>query len=202
MSDENWYRNCDWTPEIEAAFTQRIGKARAQKAQYLMLQGQALISRHPDVAARLLRQSIALENEFHLNQANCYLGLAELASGNVDAALTAYEAALEAQLRFPFVQTGAPLDYAFAVAWFARSERYEAALQILEAVKPSVFPGADFQVHSAHALILADLGSENDARTKAHSALATFPDAVDASWGGVDTAELRERLRSIAALTA
>jgi hypothetical protein len=155
---EGWYRNREWTPAIEAEFEKRISRGRVQKAQHLMLRGQALIANHPGIAAGLLQRSIALEDEYHLNQANCYLALAQLALGDVEAALQAYEAALEAQLRFRFVQTSAPLDYAFAVAWFGRSERYPAAIPIFEAVKPSVFPGANLQADAAHALILADMG--------------------------------------------
>lgn len=198
---EQWYRNKDWNAEVEAEFEQRIARGRTQKAQHLMLQGQALIERHPDVAARLLERSIGCNDEFHLNQANCYLAMAQLALGNIEAALLAYEAALEAQLRVRFVQTSAPLDYAFAVAWFGRAERYPVALPILEAVQPSIFPGANLQADSARALILADLGEAEEARGRAVTALADFPDIGDAEpeWAGVNLAELRRRLESIAA---
>ena len=200
---EDWYRNRDWTPEIETAFEQRIARSRAQKAQHLMLQGQALIANHPGIAVDLLKRSIALENEFHLNQANCYLALARLALGEIEAALQAYEAALEAQLRFRFVRSSAPLDYAFAVAWFGRSERYSAALPMLEAMKPSVFPGADLQAHAAHALILDQLGRAEDARTSAKAALADMPEGLDeAAWAGISFGQLRDRLEAIAATPA
>ena len=153
---EQWYRNRDWDAEIAAAFEAKIARGRTQKAQHLMIQGQALIARHPAIAVELLQRSIALDDEYHVNQANCYLAMAYLALGQVDAALGAYVAALEAQLRLPNIQSSAPLDFAFIVAWFARADHYPAALPILAAVKPSPFPGADFQAHAAHALILAD----------------------------------------------
>ena len=137
---EQWYRNRDWNADIAAAFEAKIARGRAQKAQHLMIQGQALIERHPDVAVGLLERSIALDDEYHLNQANCYLAMAHLARGEVDAALAAYVAALEAQLRLPNIRSSAPLDYAFIVAWFARADHYPAALPILAAVKPSVSP--------------------------------------------------------------
>ena len=196
---EDWYRNRDWTPEIETAFEQRIARSRAQKAQHLMLQGQALIANHPDIAVGLLERSIALENEFHLNQANCYLALAHLALGRIEKTLQAYEAALEAQLRFRFVRSSAPIDYAFVVAWFGRSDRYPTALPILEAMKPSIFPGADLQAHAAHALILDGLCRTEEARTKAKAALADMPEGVDeAAWAGISFGELRDRLGAIA----
>ena len=137
---EQWYRNRDWDPQIAAAFEAKIARGRSQKAQHLMIQGQALIARHPDVAIDLLRRSIALENEFHVNQANCYLAMAHLARGDIDAALAAYLAALEAQLRMPNIRSSAPLDFAFIVAWFGRADHYPAALPILAAVKPSQIP--------------------------------------------------------------
>lgn len=199
MSEE-WYRNRDWSPEIQADFERRIARSRTQKAQYLMLQGMALIERHPDVAASLLERSIALEDDFHLNQANCQLALARLAVNDVDGALKAYEDALEAQLRLPNVQTSAPLDYSFAVAWFGRKERYAIALPILEAIQPSIFPGANFQADTAHALILADMGKAERAKRKAVDVLRDWPDGVDeASWAGISFAALRHRLTGIAA---
>ena len=199
---EQWYRNRDWSPEIEAEFEKRIARGRSQKAQHLMIQGMALIPRHPDVAARLLERSIALEDDFHLNQANCQLALARLAQGDVEGALRAYEAALEAQLKRPNIQTGAPLDYAFTVAWFERSERYELALTILEALKPSIFPGANFQADAAHSLILSDLGRAAEAKCKAQAVLQDVPDDEQAVWAGISMAELGRRLRTIAELPA
>jgi tetratricopeptide (TPR) repeat protein len=199
MSDEHWYRNRDWNEEIEARFEQRIARARGQKAQYLMIQGQALIANHPEIAVRLLERSIALNDDFHVNQANCNLALAHLALGEVDRALEAYEAAIEAQLRFPNIQTGAPLDYAFAVALFKRSDRYVLALPILEAVGPSIFPGANFQANAAHALILAHLDRGEEARAKADDALEAMSHEWDAAdWAGISMSELRRRLETIA----
>ena len=199
MSEE-WYRSRDWSPAIEAEFEKRIAKGRSQKAQHLMIQGMALIERHPDVASRLLERSIALEDDFHLNQANCQLALARLAQGEVEGALHAYEAALEAQLKRPNIQTGAPLDYALTVAWFGRRERYELALTILEAVEPSIFPGANFQADAAHSLILADMGEAERAKKKAADVLRDWPAGVDmANWAGISFAALRHRLTGIAA---
>ena len=202
---EQWYRHRDWNEEIAAGFETRIARSRAQKAQYLMIQGQALTERHPDVAITLLERSIALDNDYFLNQANCYLAMAHLATGEVDAALAAYLAALEAQLRLPNFQSSAPLDYAFVVAWFARADHYPAALPILEAVKPSIFPGADFQATAAHALILADVGRDADARDKARAALADEPEVPEGpgttAWGGISMADLHRRLMAIAGQT-
>jgi tetratricopeptide (TPR) repeat protein len=198
---ENWYRNRDWTPDIAADFEKRIARARTQKAQYLMLQGYALIERHPDIAAEMLERSIALDDSFFLNAANCYLAAARLALGDVEGALTAYEAALEAQLRLPNVRTSAPLDYAFTVAWFGRKEQYELALTILEAVQPSVFKGANAQAYAAHALILADLDRVELARITAKSALSELP-REEPDWGGISIGEMRRRLEAIAAIPA
>lgn len=199
MSDEDWYRNRDWNEDIETRFEQRIGRARGQKAQYLMIQGHALISNHPAIAVRLLERSIALNDDFHVNQANCNLALAHLALGQVDRALVAYEAAMEAQLRFPHIQSGAALDYAFVVAVFKRSDRYDFALQILEAIRPSIFLGTNFQADAAHALILAHLARDAEARAKAHEALEAMSHDWDgADWAGISLSELRRSLEAIA----
>lgn len=198
MSEE-WYRNRHWDAEIEAAFETRIARSRSQKAQCLMIQGQALIEHHPGVAVQILARSIALDDEFHLNRANCYLAMAHVALGDIDAALAAYEAALEAQVRLPNFQTGAALDHAFIVAYFSRSERYSAVLPVLEAVQPSIFANTDFQVHAAHALILGDIGQGDEARVKAIAALAEFPrDAGGALGLGISFDDLRRRLVTLA----
>lgn len=198
---EQWYRNRDWDAAIAGAFEAKIARGRAQRAQHLMIQGQALIERHPDVAVGLLQRSIARDDECHLNQANCYLAMAHLALGEVDAALAAYVAALEAQLRVPNIRSSAALDYAFVVAWFARADHYPTALPILAAIKPSRFPGADFQALAAHALILADVGSDDDARDRARAALADAPvepEGEGEAWGGISMADLHRRLEAIA----
>ena len=194
-----WYRNSDWNAAIESEFEERIARSRSQKAQYLMLQGQALVERHPEVAVRLLERSIAQGDDFFLNQANCHLAAAQMALGNPEAALAAYEAALEAQLRMPNIQTSAPLDYAFLVAWTRSADRYPGALAMLDAVSVSFIPSADFQADAAHALILAELGQIDRASERAAKALAEFPDeADDAEWGGIHLGELRSRLSKIA----
>ena len=71
-------------------------------------------------------------------------------------------------------------------------------MHFLEAVQPSVFEGADFQAHAAHALILGARGRE-DASAKARSAINGIPDDVDGvMWAGISFGELRERLTAIA----
>ena len=199
---EQWYRNRDWDAEIAAAFEAKVARGRSQKAQHLMIQGQALIERHPEVAVGLLKRSIALDDNFHINQANCYLATAHLALCDVDAAMAAYVAALKAQLRMPNIRSSAALDYAFIVAWFARADHYPAALPILAAVEPSNFPRADFQALAAHALILADVGRNAEASGKARAALADEPEEPEgpgtAEWAGISMRELHLRLKSIA----
>ena len=114
----DWYRKTEWSEVIAAEFETRLARSRTQKAQYLSLQGQALIATNPRVAVGLLERAVALNDEFETTRAAGYLAQARLALGEIDGALAAYEFALGAQLRQPNIVGGAAADYAF--------ERWEA----------------------------------------------------------------------------
>src|SRR5687768_2981782 len=111
----DWYRKTEWSEGIAAGFETRLARSRSQRAQYLSLQGQALIATEPRVAVGLLERAVALNDGFETTRAAGYLAQARLALGDVDGALAAYEFALEAQLRQPNIIGAAAADYAFVV---------------------------------------------------------------------------------------
>jgi len=57
MSD--WFRNEDWSPEIEEQFFRKLGRARSQKAQYLRVQAYTLRKTRPEIALKLLETYFA-----------------------------------------------------------------------------------------------------------------------------------------------
>lgn len=205
MSDEHWYRNAEWGPQIEAAFNAKLGRSRSQKAQYLRIQGSTLKETHPAVAIELFDRCIAMDDPFqtahaHLDQAHAYVVL-----GDIEGALTSLEAAIDSERRFPICRTSAPFDYTMMVALYRRSERYDAALKILDRLGAGPFALNDFQAQAARALIFWERGEHDRARRAAEQALVA--EAVDIGWipgfpdvGIVPTTDnaLSQRVREIA----
>lgn len=205
MSDEHWYRNTEWGPDIEAGFNARLARSRSQKAQYLRIQGSFLTSTHPAVAINLLERCIAMNDEFHVANAHLNTAEAHVALGDIEGALRSLEAAMDQQARFPMSRTSAPFDYCMLVALHNRTERYDAALAILEDLGAGPFASTDFQAQSALALILWERGSRKRACEAAERALAA--EAVETGWipgfpdvGVVPSSDnpLSERVRQIA----
>ena len=205
MSDDHWYRNTDWNDEIAARFELRLARSRTQKAQYLLIQGNILANGFPAVAATLFERSIAIGDEFHLARAQNGLALARLALGDIDAALAAYEAALETEFRLPTMRTSALADYVFAVAWHLRAERYPLVEDILAAARPSPFPGTDLQLDAARALIASGSGRSAEAASLASAVLAELAQlgvttTFVGSFCGFSPSDLMRRLEPIAAV--
>jgi len=180
MSEEHWYRNTDWTPDIEAAFDAKLARTRSQKAQYLRIQGSILKNSHPKVALALFQRCIDLGDEYHIAHAHLDSGHAHLMLDDVDAALASLEAAMEQERRFPMFRTGAPFSYCFLVGCFRRDERYDAALAILDGLGSGPFASTDFEAQAARALILWERGRLDEARDAADEALAAA--SVEVGW--------------------
>ena len=205
MRSEDWYRNKCWDAEVEAAFNDKLSRARSQKAQYLRIQGSLLKESAPDAAIELLMRSIEEGDDFHIAHAHLDIAHANCVSGNVDAALEALEAVLEQEERQPNVRTTAAYDFAFLVALHQRQERYDRALALLEREGAGFFATMLFEAEAARALIYAARGNHALARQAARKALAA--EAVKEGWipgypdvGVVPANEspLLDRLRTIA----
>ena len=193
----DWYRKTEWSEVIAAEFETRLARSRTQKAQYLSLQGQALIATNPRVAVGLLERAVALNDEFETTRAAGYLAQARLALGEIDGALAAYEFALGAQLRQPNIVGGAAADYAFVIGWFERRDRLDAALPIVEAIPTVSVFGPDPQMLATRALVFDLAGRRGEARQAAEAALPHFDMLGDADALGISVSGLRERLADI-----
>src|SRR6266704_2179658 len=102
MSSDDWFRNIDWNHRVEAAFFEKLRRAR-RKEQYLRIQASTLASSHPKVALRLLEEYFKLDDDFDHAQAYVDRATAYLAIGNPDNAIQAYEDALTREEVFPNV---------------------------------------------------------------------------------------------------
>jgi tetratricopeptide (TPR) repeat protein len=193
----DWYRNREWNADIAAAFEAKLARAR-RKAEYLSLQGQSLIGSAPETARELLRRAVSEDDKFETVRALAYLAQANLALGDVAAALDAYEHAIERQLECPNIVAVSLADYAFAVGYWRRTERLPVVAQLADALPVEGLFGPDPQALAARAMIRALIGHAGAAED-ARRALELMADWPDVAALGIGIAELRERMAEIAA---
>ena len=193
-----WYRNEDWSEAIAKDFERRLARSRSQKAQYLSLQAYHLLARHPDVARDLAQRAVDLNDEFETARALSFVALANLALENIDGALDAYESGLRYQMDHPGICAVQPVDYAFVVGIFGRTDRLPAALPIIEALPDEGVFGPDPQISAAKALVFALAGMEGQARYHAAQALRLMKEIPEVASLGIETGELRGRLAMLA----
>ena len=156
MGRDDWYRNTTWDSAVAEAFEAKFRRAR-DKAQYLRIQAHTLASTHPNVTLQLLDRYFALGEHFDMAQAYVDRANAYLELGDIEAAFSAYEAALVRERVFPRLITNARTDYPYLVALLRAEHRYPSALAIIHAFpQPSEFPAHRFKLHAAAAMILAD----------------------------------------------
>ena len=198
MSD--WYRRTDWDEQIEVDFEARLARARpSSRAQYLSLQGYALIASRPEQAEALLQRAVDAEDQFETPRAACYLALSRVAQGKIDAAISAYDIAIEAERRNPAFRSSGGIDQALLIALHERRDRYHQALDQLALAMADDWSLAGLEALAAEAIIRNELGDRDDAQPKAQAALAQIPaDATGLEWAGISFDDLRKRLEVIA----
>lgn len=205
MGRGNWWRNVSWNEEIEAAFFNKLARAR-NKTWYLRNQAAAIASNCPEVALRLLDQYFASGGDLQEAEAHFYRARAHIALRDMDAAVLAFEATLAREDAVPNFLTWAFHELPVLIATERMSARYDRAVEVLTQHKDRLtFPVQFYQWHGALALILHEQGRTSEARNEAHNAL----EAADMTDSGFryhptlglvsDTAdEFGKRLRDIA----
>ena len=171
MTDDRWFRNKSWDPDIAAAFEEKLRRAR-RKGQYLRIQASYLAQAHPQVALELLDRYFALGDDFDQAQAHVDRAQAYLAIGQVEDAFASYEAALRREEEFPNLRTGAYLELPYQIALQGAAHRYDQAIALLsQAGERLLFPVDHFVFHATKAIIFSAQGNLGDARTEASPAL-------------------------------
>ena len=185
----DWFRNTDWNEDIEAAFFERLGRARSQRDQYIVIQALTLAESHPKVALRLVDFYFETRTDtFDDGRARLAAARARFADGGYEEALDEFEVALSKQNSGGSMYVASPLQFAFLAARYRSSKHYASALDLLRDLPP---PRPDalepaYQYHAASALLLSETGQDPaGARMNADIALSlpealigTFPDML------------------------
>jgi tetratricopeptide (TPR) repeat protein len=205
VARDAWFRNAEWNSDIEAAFFAKLKRAR-DKSQYLRVQACTLAATHPRIALRLLDQYFTLGDNFDAAQAHVDRATAFLSVGQVEDALTSYEAALSVEAKRPHYQTQASLDLPFLIACQGIVARYEQALDLLDRHQSRLSFAVDyFCWHTSRALISSAVGATAEAKAQARLALAAaekdhsgFRYHPSVGLVGDSYQQIRQRLASLA----
>ena len=173
MNPPDWFRNTEWTPEIEEQFNTKLKRAK-DKPQYLNIQAGLLTLHHPRIALGLLDQYFEFaENIFrsgaYVSQAHAWISL-----NDFENAVGSYRLAISREAEFPHYKTNAYVEFPFFVATQGLSKYFNEALSVLASRESDLaFPLNHFKFHAASALILSEQGEPAKAVIHAQQALST-----------------------------
>jgi tetratricopeptide (TPR) repeat protein len=205
MVHTEWFRNEEWTPEIEEQFNTKLKRAK-DKPQYLNIQAGLLTKSHPRIALALLDRYFEFaENIFrasaYVNQAHSWITL-----NDFENAVCSYRLAVSREAEFPHYKTNAYVDFPFFVATQGISQYFNEALSVLTSRESDLaFPINHFKFHTASALIHSKLGESAKAAGHAHQALLAaeanhsgFHNHPNLGLVGTSYTDLRTQLTKIA----
>ena len=172
MGSEDWYRNKNWTPEIESEFLEKLRRAR-DKSQYLRIQASYLAKSHPNATLDLLERFFSLPDNPEQAQAFSDAAIAYLALGQTGEAIASLRKALKRERQPLSNKTQAGSQFALLVAEQSLESHFDEALGVLAEAQSDLFlRSMQFEWHAAYSLIYAARGERENAREHATQALA------------------------------
>ena len=192
----DWYRNTEWNEEIETDFFTRLGRARSQRDQYIVLQALTIAESHPKVALRLVDLYFDTRTDnFDDGRARLAASRARFADGGYEKALDEYQETLAGRGDDASLYVSSPIEFAFLAARYRSAKHYVAALDHLSNLPPpeSHLSEPVFRFHAARALLLQETGRDPaNARMDANVVLK-LPEVLT-----VQFSDMIWRIRSIA----
>lgn len=192
----DWYRNTEWNEEIEKDFFDRLGRARSQRDQYIVIQALTLADSHPKVALRLVDFYFETRTDsFNDGRARIAATQARFADGGYEKALDEYQAVIEGQSDGGSLIVGSPVEFAFLAARYRSTKHYAAALDQLTDLPPPK-PGINdlvFRFHAARALLLHETGRDPVTARRDANMILDLPEATTSHFS-----DMIWRIRGIA----
>lgn len=190
MMTTDWFRNTQWTPEIEAAFEARLSRSRWQRGEYLRIQALTLADTHKpeyaEPAIALARRQLELSPTgvyaagVHATIAKAYITL-----GRAESAIEAFRCAVRSELARPNVRGYCYIDFAWFVATTGLEAHYEEAIAAMgQNMQPGdlALPSTQYRYFGALALISAEAGDLQNARRMALNALSAASQERGPFW--------------------
>ena len=186
MTSDDWFRRTTWTDDDRTDFNVRLKRARRHnRPQYLRIQAVHLSGAGNHAAALELLDRFLEIDDGGIDLAQSQLQRAEslLATGNVDDAINAFRASLDAERNRPNVQTDAWLLFPWFIVETQAVDLYAEASDILTEFanhRSPTFPISEYRFHCVKAVLLAHGDDREQASVHAKKAVA----ASDAKHSG------------------
>lgn len=186
----DWYRNTEWNEEIAADFFERLGRARSQRDQYIVIQALSLAASHPNASLALIDYYFETRtDDFDDHRARMAQTQAHFALGGYEKALDNYLAIMRGEDAERDLYVGSPIEFAFLAARHRSQRHYDAALEHLSQIERPSEKALDpqFRYCAAQAILLHETGRDPArAQVEAEHALA-MPETLtnlypDVAW--------------------
>lgn len=179
MTKVDWFRQIEWTSEIEAEFEQRLSRSRGQRSEYLRVQALTLADQNvpslAQVAINLARRQLELSaTGIGAAQMWATIATAYVTLGQRNDALDAYRQSIRLEANRPNVRGGHYIDFAWYAATNSMVEIYQEVLAAIDnnmQERDLVFPATQFRYFGALALIADDSKDRDEARRLAQKAI-------------------------------
>lgn len=190
MTGTDWFRNAQWSPEIEQQFEARLARSRSHRSEYLRIQAltlaETLRPEYARPAIGLARRQIELApSGIGTAQMHAAIAKAFITLGHTESAVDAFRSAVKDEIARPNVRGYHYIDFAWFVATNGISPHYDEALTAMQQImqpQDLAFPVNQFRYFGALALISADTGDSQNARRMAQNALSAASQERGPFW--------------------
>ncbi|MBK1683650.1 hypothetical protein [Rhodoferax fermentans] len=173
MTPTDWFRNSDWSSDIQERFLAKLARSRTQRDQYLVIQALTLSRSHPQAALQLVDLYFATQKgQFEDVRALSARAAAYQSIRNNALAVAAMKEILAIERQRPQQKTTTYVEYPYFVASIGMDSEFSSAFSVLEERAGDLkFPVDEFKWHAAYSIISYALRDIEAARTHAGMAL-------------------------------